>query len=138
MNNHQQPEKNTQGTWQNKPMKLPEHYGIFPYIMVREFYAIYRQITIQYGYEFQCPNEGLLFFPWDNFDNKPYRELLNDPQFIDAMLELAEQVSMKTNKKVFLAFSPTFGYHFFETGKQPVKCDSIPRGGTLLSATHKK
>ena len=121
--------------------KFPPGYGTFPYLIIRMHYAVYMQLPIHLEvpnpadpprYGIQVPNISAA-------QQAEYRVNLDS----EVHELLVEQVRMWKQKTEFynkgrkieccIVEAPDRAYYFKE--KEEVKSPSIPRGGTLLSAT---
>lgn len=121
--------------------KFPPGYGTFPYLIIRMQYAVYMQIPIQ----LEAPDPGAPKKPGIQIPNISAEQraayLGNlDSEVHDLLVEHFRMWKQKTefyNKgqkiECCIVEGPDRAYYFKD--KEEVKSSSIPRGGTLLSAS---
>jgi hypothetical protein len=121
--------------------KFPPGYGQFPYLIIRMHYGVYMQIPIQLS----PPEAGAPHRPGTQIPNLTPAQLAEyrvnpDSEVHDLLVLHFRMWKQKTefyNKgrkiECCIVESPDRGYYFKD--KEEIKSSSIPRGGTLLSAT---
>ena len=121
--------------------KFPTGYGQFPYLIIRMHYGVYMQIPIQLS----PPEAGAPPRPGIQIPNLSPAQLAEyrinlDSEVHDLLVLHFRMWKQKTefyNKghkiECCIVEAPNQGYYFKD--KEEIKSSSIPRGGTLLSAT---
>jgi hypothetical protein len=121
--------------------KFPEGYGQFPYLIIRMHYGVYMQVPIQLS-----PLEpGAAPRPGTQIPNLSAEQLAAyavnlDSEVHDILVlhfRIWKQKTEFYNKgrkiECCIVEAPDRGYYFKD--KEEIKSSSIPRGGTLLSAS---
>jgi hypothetical protein len=121
--------------------KFPTGYGQFPYLIIRMHYGVYMQIPIQ----LKPPEAGASPRPGIQIPNLSAEQLTEyqsnlDSEVHDILVEHFRRWKQKTefyNKgrkiECCIVEAPDRAYYFKD--KEEIKSSSIPRGGTLLSAS---
>ncbi len=106
-------------------------YGVFPYIIIREWHGVYRQVPITLG-DFD-EHQAKLKYSIRNTIAKTtqYKKLLKNELFIESLKKLALQAHIDYNKRSCLVLSPKRCI-YFEEGQIENESKSIPAGGKLL------
>ena len=121
--------------------KFPPGYGNFPYLIIRMQYAVYMQIPIQLdASDSRAPKKPGIQIPNLSAEQRAAYEANLDSEVHDLLVLHFRMWKQKTefyNKgrkiECCIVESPDRAYYFKE--KDEIKSSSIPRGGTLLSAT---
>ena len=120
---------------------FPPGYGTFPYLIIRMQYAVYMQIPIQ----LEAPKPAEPSRPGIQIPNLSEEQRAAYAADLDSEVHelLVEHVRMWKQKTEFynkgrkieccIVEAPDRGYYFKD--KEEIKSSSIPRGGTLLSAS---
>jgi hypothetical protein len=121
--------------------KFPSGYGTFPYLIIRMHYAVYMQIPIK----LEAPKPAEPHRPGIQIPNISTAQLAEYQVNLDSEVHelLVLHFRMWKQKTEFynkgqkieccIVEAPDRAYYFKE--KEEVKSSSIPRGGTLLSAS---
>ena len=106
-------------------------YGEFPYIIIREWHGVYRQIPVNVGDLDE--HQPKLKYSIRNTTAKTtqYKKLIKNELFIESIKKLALQAHMDYNKRSCLVLSPKRCI-YFEDGRIENESKSIPAGGKLL------
>lgn len=120
--------------------EFPEHYGRFPYIIHRMFYAIYKQVPIHFS-EYHEPGElpGLTVRLDTHEHHGP--EVLHSEAMRDRLKDFLRQyktdmeAKYKADQRVCLVFGPSDC--FYLSGDKETISDAPPSGGTLCAADGK-
>jgi hypothetical protein len=121
--------------------KFPAGYGQFPYLIIRMHYGVYMQIPIQLS----SPEAGAPPRPGIQIPNLSPAQLAADQVNLNSEVHdlLVVHFRMWKQKTEFynkghkieccIVEAPNQGYYFKD--KEEINSSSIPRGGTLLSAS---
>ena len=121
--------------------KFPEGYGQFPYLIIRMHYGVYMQIPIQLSppEAGSPPRPGIQIPNLSPAQLAAYQVNLNS-EVHDLLVVHFRMWKQKTefyNKghkiECCIVEAPNQGYYFKD--KEEINSSSIPRGGTLLSAS---
>ena len=121
--------------------KFPPGYGTFPYLIIRMQYAVYMQIPIQLETpEPGAPKKPGIQIPTISAEQRAAYASNLDSEVHDLLVVHFRMWKQKTefyNKgqkiECCIVEAPDRAYYFKE--KEEINSPSIPRGGTLLSAT---
>ena len=111
-------------------------YGVFPYIIIREWHGVYRQVPVTLGVmdEHQAK---LKYSVCNTFaGNTQYKKLLKNELFFESLKKLALQAHIDYSKRSCLVLSPKRCI-YFEDGRIENESKSIPTGGKLLDMNSK-
>ena len=118
-------------TYRDISENFSQGYGEFPYIIIREWHGVYRQVPVTLGDLDE--HQAKLKYSIDNTiaGNTQYKKLLRNELFIESLKKLALQAHIDYNKPSCLVLSPKRCI-YFEDGRIENESKSIPAGGKLL------
>ena len=116
--------------------ELPQGYGIFPYIIIRQYSAVYVQVPIRFvprDHYSQIP--GSISIAFEGMASIDLSEYLQNEEFLELLKRITKNCSKQCGLPACLAVSKDKAFYF--EGDDFKESNEIPAGGLLRSQDQK-
>jgi hypothetical protein len=122
-------------TYRDISENFSQGYGVFPYIIIREWHGVYRQVPITIRSIDEHQSKMKYTVENTNSSTNDSKELMKDEHFIESLKNLALLAHQDYKKRSCLVLSPGRCL-YFEDGSVVEVSKSIPAGGKLLDISN--